>query len=113
INGTQAVSPLIETLKNDTDIEIRSTAALILGKIGDPQAADPLIESLNESNFWIQMSAIMALGYIKDPRAVAPLIQKLSYQDNDSRNRPPVFIMYYDFFRSLAAEALGEIGDPR
>ena len=99
----QAFAPLIETLKNDSDFSVRDAAAKALGEINDTRAVDPLIESLNVSNIWIQMGAITALGNMKDPRAVAPLIQKLNYSENDSRNRPPVIIMYYDFVRSRAA----------
>lgn len=44
--GDPAVEPLIEALRNE-DYDIRENAVLVLGKIGNETAIDPLIEALS------------------------------------------------------------------
>jgi len=121
--GVVAVEPLIVALKDNDDL-VRSYAAEALGNIGDARAVEPLINSLKDNDSDVRESAAEALGNIewKPPTdyqkavylvamrdwqecvkigadAVEPLIVAL--KDND------------DLVRSYAAEALGNIGDPR
>lgn len=83
----------------DEDPGVRWRAAFVLGKIGDPQAVDPLILALNDSDGDVRSVAAWALGKMEDLKAVDPLI--LSLNDSDK------------IVRKEAARALGEIGDPR
>jgi HEAT repeat protein len=100
ILGASAVEPLIEALKQDKSSEVRSSAALALGDIGDPRAVEPLIEALKDEDAHIRRSAASALeGFKKDPRVVEPLIEALKDEDR--------------MVRDSAASALGNIGDPR
>jgi HEAT repeat protein len=46
--------------------------------LGDPRAAQPLIDSLKEDNGQITMQAASALAELKDQRAISPL--KEAYQ---------------------------------
>jgi len=91
---------------NDSDSYVQYTAAQALGRIGDPRAVDPLILVLNDSasslppmeRQSIRFMALYALVKIGEP-AIDPLILAL----NDSSSS----------VRCYAADALGEIGDPR
>ena len=87
---------LIKTLGYKTDSGVRRTAALALGKIGEP-AVEPLIAALKDSDDCVRREATEALGKIGEP-AVEPLIAAL--KDSD------------DYVRREAAEALGKIGEP-
>ena len=67
-----------------------------LGKIGDVQAVEPLIATLQDSDSNVRSAAAETLGKIGDARAVEPLIATL----RDSHSN----------VRSAAAGALGLIG---
>ena len=79
---------------------IRKAAAQALGKLGDPQAVDPLITALKDEEILssVKTAALEALGQIGDARAVDPLIDILMEENSQSL---------------CAAKALGEIGDAR
>jgi HEAT repeat protein len=96
-----SVEKLVKLLNSRKDTRIRKQAAEALGKIGDPQAVDSLIMTLDDSSIslGIRHSAIWSLGKIGDPRAVAPLLTALRGMDRDGR------VFTY--------EALGKIGDAR
>jgi len=100
IADRKAVGPLIPLLK-DKHSGVRATAAEALGKIGDENAVSSLISVLKDGSGPVQGNAIRALVKIGTP-AVEPLIAVLKDESDKS-----------DWFRKNAAEALGEIGDPR
>lgn len=87
--GPTAVEPLVNALKGEK-YEVRKSAALTLGKIGDHQAVTPLIAALNEGFPY----AAEALGQIGDTRAIEPLIEALKNI----------------YSRSAAAKALDALG---
>jgi HEAT repeat protein len=74
--GTPAVEPLIGAL-NDKDKEVRTSAAGVLGELGDKQAVVPLVACLQDADRDVRMSAVSALGQLGDMRAVEPLIGAL------------------------------------
>lgn len=80
-----------------TDINVRPTAVVALGRIGDRRAVGPLIQLLGDDDEWVRKSVAQSLGQIGDAQAVRPLT---SLVDDKKRN-----------VRQAAAEALGEIGD--
>ena len=82
--GTKAVQPLIKAL-NDTDWDVRQSAARSLGQIGDSSALEPLTKTLNDRNKIVLIAAAEALGYICDGRAIQPLIATLEHKDWDAR----------------------------
>lgn len=67
---------LTEALK-DNDHRIRVQAALALGVLKDPRAADPLIEALKDQDALVRSQAAASLGLIRDTKAVESLIQSL------------------------------------
>jgi len=96
IKASQAVEPLIETIKQNKDRRIRRCASEALAKIGDMRSVDLLVASLKDEDLLTASRAAYALGYLKDKRAVKSLLYALT-----EYNIP-----------CPAAEALGEIKDP-
>jgi HEAT repeat protein len=94
--GKPAVDPLILALKSEIS-RVRSSAAWILGKIGDVSAVIPLGESLQDEDHYVRESAARALGEIGDPNAIKYLIEAL--RDKVS----PV--------KELVSKALGRFGE--
>lgn len=94
--ASQAVEPLIETIKHKKDRRIRRCAAEALAKIGDDQAVNILISALKNGDHIIASRSAYALGWMDDKRAVKPLLHALTVL-----NIP-----------CPAAEALGKIKDP-
>lgn len=76
----RAVNALIRSLK-DNNAAVSYSAAEALGNIGDPIAAVPLIEYLNNNpkshGGTCNYAAIRALGKMHDERAVRPLFSRL------------------------------------
>lgn len=125
--GRSAVEPLTVALKND-DWQMRTTAAMILGEIGDTRAVGPLIAALKDGTD-IALKKILTksgatsaavpwvIGVLKDVdtharRAAADLLGELG----DSRAVEPLTILLKDEesqVRQSAAKALGKIRDMR
>lgn len=101
----RALGALLEVLQNrDDDGQVRMSAAMALGSLGDRAAVEPLIEFVRvdmEKRTGIMAAGIGALGELKDPRAVPILLEALSNRADDW------------LYREMAARALGSIGDPR
>ena len=126
--GVAAVSPLIEALQ-DKEGTVRKFAAVLLGKLGDPRAIEPLgmalydlhhevgkvsaeslarfgapaidilMEALSHPEMWIRIHSILALSEIKDARVTPILLQML----NDSERE----------VKKQVIESLGKLKDPR
>lgn len=108
------------------DTWIAGEAVKALGQLKDPRAVEPLIAALSVRA--LCSDAIGALGIIRDPRAVEPLM-KIFLKDEPNgitvaqalgRLGPPAVDGLIKALRSehkdvrwRAAEALGDIGDPR
>ncbi len=74
VGGDQAIRALILTVQNEhEDLIVRGRAALMLGKLKDTRAVEPLIRALNAPGFQTPLYAAEALGKIGDPRAIPPL----------------------------------------
>lgn len=97
INQDEGIKGPIEALGHN-DRAFRQFAAVVLGKIKDPRAVDPLITALKDADSGVRGKAAVALGKIGDPRAVGPLITALKDADNSVCTK--------------AAEALVKIGPP-
>ena len=93
------VNGLIEALSYQDDHNTRLAAASALGRVGDSQAVDPLIDALEDDQLGVIEIASLSLGEIGDSRAVEPLINALGDENWE--------------VRSSLAKALGKIGDNR
>ena len=89
---------LIELL-DDSDSDVRSSAAYALGNIGSDKATNSLTKALEDSDWGVQFSAAYALGNIGSDKATDSLIKALDDSDSD--------------VRSTAADALGKIGSDK
>jgi HEAT repeat protein len=96
--GRPAVKSLCAALQEE-DYRNRFSAAVLLGKIGDYSAVEPLVPVTHDPDRRVRECAVWALGEIKDKRAVEPLIDAL----HDS----------YSVVRWNAAAALAKINDVR
>ncbi len=126
--GTSAVDPLIEALR-DKEGTVRKFAALLLGKLGDPRAIEPLgmslydmhhevgkasaeslakfggnsfqvlTEALSHPEMWIRIHAIIGLSRIRDGRVGPALIQMLNDPEREVKKQ--------------AIQSLGDLKDPR
>jgi cyclophilin family peptidyl-prolyl cis-trans isomerase/HEAT repeat protein len=84
------------------DSLVRRTAAMAVGRIGDPRGVALLVPLLSDPDTTVRVSAVFALGLIGDTAAVTPLVERLRAE--------PVLD------RASAAEAvtaLARIGGPR
>lgn len=103
IIGKPAVNILISALSNEykgEEEDIRTGVIKALGKIGDTNAVDPLVEFLKNGSYYDERAmAATALGNIRDKRAVSPLIAALHDKEG--------------YVRRMAASALGKIKDSR
>ncbi|MBI5725443.1 MAG: HEAT repeat domain-containing protein [Planctomycetes bacterium] len=76
----RSVEPLIKVLLNDKLEEIRTEAAIVLGKLGDSRAVEPLAAAMLHdpgSIGDVRVEAARALGKIRDSKAIDALIQVL------------------------------------
>jgi HEAT repeat protein len=126
--GYAAVDPLIQALQ-DREGTVRKFAAILLGKIGDPRAIEPLgmslydmhhevgkasaeslakfgaqsfevlREGLSHPEMWIRIHAIMGLSRIKDSRVAPTLIEMLNDPEREVKKQ--------------VIQSLGGIKDPR
>jgi len=75
--GRAAKIPLIAALKRkerDEDVYVRSSAAWVLGHLGDKSAIEPLVVALNDIDGYVRWMAALALGRLGDKRAIEPLM---------------------------------------
>ena len=126
--GTLAVESLIEALQ-DREGAVRKFAALLLGRIGDTRAMEPLgmelydlhhdvgeasaealarfgapavdvlIEALSHPEMWIRIHSIVALSKIKDSRIAPVLLQMLNDPEREVKKQ--------------VVQSLGKLKDPR
>ena len=81
-HGSATVELLMAQLKSD-DLEIRRSAVVALGRIGDSIATPALIETLNDES--LAIDAANALGQIGDARAVDGLVSLIGNSDASVR----------------------------
>jgi HEAT repeat protein len=97
VGGDEAIRALIMTVRNDhEDLIARGRAALMLGKLRDLRAVEPLIQALDAPGFQTPLFAAQALGKLGDPRAIEPLLAMLNSG--------------HEKFREAALEALKSLG---
>jgi HEAT repeat protein len=101
MGGDQAVLSLITLIRNHhEDLIVRGRAAMMLGKLGDLRAVEPLIEALDAPGHQTRVNAAESLGRLGDPRAIQPLMRVVQTER--------------DTFRDAAETALSRLGvDPR
>jgi len=126
--GTHVVEPLIEALK-DNEGTVRKYAAMLLGRIGDDRAIEPLsmalydlhhdvgkvsaealvnfgvrsfeilVEALDHPEMWIRIHSVDVLPKIREPRVGLVLLEMLKDPEREVKKH--------------VLEAMGELKDPR
>lgn len=81
-HGTATLDLLINQLTAE-DLEVRRSATIALGRIGDANATPALINALSDES--LAIDAANALGQIGDPRAVDGLLELLGNSDTSTR----------------------------
>jgi hypothetical protein len=76
------VDELCRAVVDDSNYKVRVQAALVLGKLGDTRAVQPLIKALGDQNKSVRGIAAAALGQLGDPSALEPL-RDLLKQESD------------------------------
>jgi HEAT repeat protein len=125
LGDTRAVEALIAALK-DSDAFVRGEVIQALGKLEDKRALISLVASLKDSNHEVRLRAAEALGRLGDKGALKPLIAALGDSREEVRlcaTRSLGQIWELPALTQLgsrswqnrlkAAEALGELGEPR
>ena len=75
VGGEEAVRALIMALQNrNEDLIVRGRAALMLGRLGDTRAVQPLIGALDAPGMQTPLHAARSLGRLGDDRAIEPLL---------------------------------------
>jgi HEAT repeat protein len=93
----RAVEPIIGVMRETRSAAVRSTAAIALGRLGDPAAIPALRLLLDDDDRATRMWAMRSLGQLRDRGSVEALTAALVEGDGGARQ--------------YAAKALGEIGD--
>ena len=126
--GITAVDPLIGALQ-DKEGTVRKFAAVLLGKLGDPRAIEPLgmglydlhhevgkvsaeslarfgapaidilVEALSHPEMWIRIHSLLALSKIRDARVTPILLEMLNDPEREVKKQ--------------VIESLGRLKDPR
>jgi HEAT repeat protein len=118
--------PLLFTLLEDSDPEVRMYAVLALGNIGDTRGVQAIVPLLEDADPNVQFHAVEALGRIRSHDAAMPLAQMLEQRDpylsfaaldalaliGERSVAPAIMEMLTDpALASAAADALGALGD--
>ena len=91
------VQGLIKALGYQKDPNIRQAAAVALGQLGDHNAVEALISTLEDSESQVRLAIVEALGQLGNSHAVEPLITVLTGVDTS--------------LKVVTVQALGEIGN--
>ena len=81
-HGSTTLDLLMAQLSAE-DLEVRRSAAVALGRIGDSRATSALVNTLDDESLTID--AVMALGQIGDPNAVDGLLKLIGSEDASLR----------------------------
>jgi HEAT repeat protein len=97
IGDARAFEPLTRALREESEGDVRASAAYGLGELGDAAAVDPLVAALGDDNKWVRFEACHALRRLK-ARGARPALERVAAGDEDEQ------------VRKAAAKALEEMG---
>lgn len=85
IEVPESIPALLEYVANDESPKVRAWSALILGRIGDPQAVPVLTSALSDSDADTRNRAVGALGLIGESDAEGAFIEALRSGNRDAK----------------------------
>ena len=106
IEVPESVPALIEYLSNDESPKVHAWAALILGRIGDPQAVPALTAALSNNDADTRNRAVGALSLIGETEAEGAFIEALR-----SGNRDAQITALVELEKTLSINAIPAIAD--
>ena len=109
----KSILPVVTAALSDADAEVRSAAALALGKMGFARSLVDLSRALRDSSRDVRESAVLALGMLGDPFAVEPLRDILLDPNAEERQRGYAALGLGLLGGPEASAALGAFLDPR
>lgn len=77
------VAFLSEKLKETSSFKVRLKAAVLLGRMNDSRAVQPLTEALEDENYVVRGAAARALGNLGQPTAVSAVEPLLNLVDDE------------------------------
>lgn len=97
--GEPAISPIVDQLALETDVDVRLSLVNLLGDLRREDAFEMLLSLLDsESDINVSSSIVSSLGKYRDAAALPPLMHTLQQRDD-------LWLKFH------VIEALGEIGD--
>ncbi|MGC4095220.1 MAG: HEAT repeat domain-containing protein [Polyangiaceae bacterium] len=99
--GRRGTPALSRCVADNVDDGVRSTCAMVLGRLGDRRGLSALQEALEAWSPAVRSTALAALSRIPDPSSYTPLANVLAREDETPENR------------NLALGALGMLSDAR
>ena len=93
---SQSTDSLIESIRSSSSRERMKAGIALMGRRGDPETTQKVIDVLNDEEEQVAFIAIQILGSLADTTAVAPLGKMLDHPNAD--------------FRASACYSLGSIG---
>jgi len=96
LRAVEAIGPLSQLVRQDTNLDVRRVAANSLGMIADPAATGPLLDLAEERN---RLAPLAIDNVVRLGKAAVPLLLKELGAESELR-------------RQSAIDALGRIGDP-
>ncbi|WP_420266605.1 HEAT repeat domain-containing protein [Candidatus Magnetominusculus dajiuhuensis] len=127
VKGENIVKFFIAMLKDSSDVNVRRCAVEFFNKVTDPLALEPLIATLNDTDWWVREKVVTALGALKDKRAVAALSSVLDDSEikwvipsalasiGGQEVIEPLFVLLADSEKRVrvgAVKALGKLKNP-
>ncbi|MEP7293359.1 MAG: HEAT repeat domain-containing protein [Chloroflexota bacterium] len=86
LGGDEAVRALMMAVANhNEDLLVRGRAAMMLGKLGDVRAVEPLIRALDAPGYQTPLYAAESLGKLGDRRAIQPLLRIIESHNDKTR----------------------------
>jgi HEAT repeat protein len=101
-----SIPTLSDHLVNDPSAKVRQYCALILGRIGDPQAVPALTEALSDTDAGTRDRAVAALMQIGEEEAEAAFIDALANGSRDAR-----ITVLVELEKAMSIEAIPTIVD--
>ncbi len=106
--GDEAVKALIMALQNrNEDLIVRGRAALMLGRLGDTRAVQPLINALDAPGMQTPLHAAQSLGRLGDDRAIEPLLLIAGSAEGKLRAAALEALRCLGFFEAAQADPEG------
>ncbi len=117
LSSPTAVEPLLTMLQDERpeNLHARMNAAVALGKIGAPQAFEPLVQLCRHIEANLRSMAVAALGDLQDVRALTVLVHTIKDTASTVRTASATALGAFDDARSVEAliYALGDTDPTR